>query len=272
MPWPERLPFAYWRNAADLVVIAANHMNNQIMNEKENNIMKPNKKYLSFYYEDITEVPDFYIDPKKTALLIVDMQKHFLLKDGEDAEGHKKSGTWEKWKPYFDHVEKVTIPNNKRLIDTCRKHGIEVTYGRICSLKSDGTDRARVQSTFGWNNILVPINTPNAAMVDELAPLPDEIVVNKTTDSVSLGTNYTQLLQNMGIDTVIVTGVVTDQCVAGTIRVLADQGFRIYCPEDCCAAGSKELHEQELRIMNVIYCTVCETDEIVDYINTLPEV
>ena len=122
--------------------------------------MKPNKKYLSFYYEDITEVPDFYIDPKKTALLIVDMQKHFLLKDGEDAEGHKKSGTWEKWKPYFDHVEKVTIPNNKRLIDACRKHGIEVTYGRICSLKSDGTDRARVQSTFGWNNILVPINTP----------------------------------------------------------------------------------------------------------------
>ena len=211
--------------------------------------MKPNKKYLSFYYEDITEVPDFYIDPKKTALLIVDMQKHFLLKDGE-----------------------VTIPNNKRLIDACRKHGIEVTYGRICSLKSDGTDRARVQSTFGWNNILVPINTPNAAMVDELAPLPDEIVVNKTTDSVSLGTNYTQLLQNMGIDTVIVTGVVTDQCVAGTIRVLADQGFRIYCPEDCCAAGSKELHEQELRIMNVIYGTVCETDEIVDYINTLPEV
>ena len=35
-------------------------MNDQIMNEKENNIMKPNKKYLSFYYEDITEVPDFY--------------------------------------------------------------------------------------------------------------------------------------------------------------------------------------------------------------------
>ena len=100
MPWPERLPFAYWRNAADLAVIAANRMNDQIMNEKENNIMKPNKKYLSFYYEDITEVPDFYIDPKKTALLIVDMQKHFLLKDGEDAEGHKKSGTWEKWKPF----------------------------------------------------------------------------------------------------------------------------------------------------------------------------
>lgn len=234
--------------------------------------MKPNKKFLSFYYEDIEEVPDIYIDPKKTALLIVDMQKHFLLKDGEDAQGHRETGDWDKWADYFDHVAKVTIPNNKRLIEACRKHGIEVTYGRICSLRADGKDRARVQSTFGWNNIMVYINTENAAMVDEIAPLKDEIVVNKTTDSVSLGTNYTEILRNMGIDTVIVTGVVTDQCVAGTIRVLADQGFRIYCPEDCCAAGTKELHEQELRIMNVIYCTVLETDELLEYIDTLPTV
>lgn len=97
-------------------------------------------------------------------------------------------------------------------------------------------------------------------MVDELTPLEDEIVVNKTTDSVSLGTNYTQILHNMGIDTVIVTGVVTDQCVASTIRVLADQGFRVICPEDSCAAATQELHEAELRIMNVIYCTVLGTD------------
>ena len=95
-------------------------------------------------------------------------------------------------------------------------------------------------------------------MVDELTPLEDEIVVNKTTDSVSLGTNYTQILHNMGIDTVIVTGVVTDQCVASTIRVLADQGFRVICPEDSCAA--------DLRIMNVIYCTVLGTDETIQLI------
>lgn len=234
--------------------------------------MKPNKKYLSFYYETIDEIPDIEFDPAKTALLVVDMQKHFLLRDGYDAEMARKAGVWDQWEPYFDHVEKVTIPNNARLIAACRKHGIEVTYGRIAALKKDGKDRALVQSTIGWNNILVYVNNPDAGMVDELAPEEGDIVVNKTTDSVSLGTNYTQILRNMGIDTVIVTGVVTDQCVAGTIRVLADQGFRIYCPEDCCAAGTKELHEQELRIMNIIYCTVCSTDEIIEYINTLPEV
>ena len=234
--------------------------------------MKPNKKFLSFYYQTIEEIPDIEFDQKKTALLVIDLQKGFVHKDGYDADMMRKNGVWEQWEPYFDHLAEVTVPNNARLIAACRAHGIEVTYGRIACLKPDGKDRARVQSTVGWNDILMPVNHPGAAMVDELAPEEGDIVVNKTTDSVSLGTNYTQLLQNMGIDTVIVTGIVTDQCVANTIRVLADQGFRVYCPEDCCAAGTKELHEQELRIMNIIYCTVCSTDEIIEYINTLPEV
>ena len=68
----------------------------------------------------------------------------------------------------------------------------------------------------------------------------------------------------MGIDTVIVTGVVTDQCVASTIRV-QDQASG-FCPEDSCAAATQELHEAELRIMNVIYCTVLSTDETIQLI------
>lgn len=91
------------------------------------------------------------------------------------------------WEWFYDHVEKVVIPNNKRLLDCCRKNGVEVTYGRIASLKKDGSDRSRVQSTVGWNDIYVYVGNDSAKMVDELTPLEDEIVVNKTTDSVSLG-------------------------------------------------------------------------------------
>ena len=228
--------------------------------------MKTNEKFLSFYYRNMKEVPDIHLDLKKTALLIVDMQKHFIAKDGYDALQCKEAGEWDEWEWFYDHVEKVVIPNNKRLLDCCRKNGVEVTYGRSASLKKDGSDRSRVQSTVGWNDIYVYVGDDSAKMVDELTPLEDEIVVNKTTDSVSLGTNYTQILHNMGIDTVIVTGVATDQCVASTIRVLADQGFRVICPEDSCAAATQELHEAELRIMNVIYCTVLSTDETIQLI------
>ena len=48
--------------------------------------------------------------------------------------------------------------------------------------------------------MLLPVNSVNAAMIDELAPQDNEIVVNKTTDSVVTGTNYVRLMQNMGIE------------------------------------------------------------------------
>lgn len=176
------------------------------------------------------------------------------------------AGQLDRWEYFYDRLEKIVIPNNRKLLDACREKGIEVTFGRIASLKKNGNDRARVQRTIGWNDIYVDVHGESAKMTDLLAPLEDEIVVNKTTDSVSLGTNYTQILRNMGIDTVIVTGVVTDQCVANTIRVLADQGFRIFCVEDCCAAGEAYLHEAELKIMNIIYCTVISTEQAVKMI------
>jgi nicotinamidase-related amidase len=64
----------------------------------------------------------------------------------------------------------------------------------------------------------------------------------------------------------VVTGIVTDQCVASTVRGLADDGFKVICVEDACAAGDMELHNSELKIMNVIYCDVLSTDETIKII------
>ena len=230
--------------------------------------MKINQKYVSFYYQGMTEVPDMQLERSKTALLIIDMQKEFVNRDCGDYLKAKEAGDEERWIPYHDRLDQVVIPNTKRLIQFFRENGMEVKYGRIACLKENGKDRARVQSTYGWNNIHVPVGTREAEMVGELAPMPDDIVGNKTTDSVSLGTNYTQLLRNMGIDTVVVTGIVTDQCVASSVRVLADQGFQIICVEDCCAAPDMELHDAELKIMNILYCNVLSTDETIEVLKT----
>lgn len=226
--------------------------------------MKPNPKYLSFYYETMTEFPDFVIDPKKTALLIVDMQKEFVLRDFGDALRFKEAGEWERWIPFHDRLDDIVIPNNGKLLNYFREKGMLVTFGRIACLRPDGEDRAAVQKTEGWNGIFLYMNSREAEMIDELMPLSTEIVVNKTTDSVTLGTNYAQLIRNIGIDTVVVTGIVTDQCVAGTVRSLADEGFRVICVEDACAAPDIALHDAELKIMNQIYCQVLSTQETLD--------
>ncbi|MGF6376358.1 nicotinamidase-related amidase [Clostridiales Family XIII bacterium PM5-7] len=228
--------------------------------------MKVKEKYLNFYYETIGEVEEPKIDPKKTALLLVDLQNEFVLRDFGEALQFKEAGDWDRWIPFHDRLDDIVIPNNQKLLKFFRDNELIVSYGRIACLREDGADRSPVQKSEGWNGMLLPVNSFAAQMIDEVAPLPDEIVVNKTTDSVTTGTNYLTLLQFMGIETVVVTGIVTDQCVASTVRGLADAGFKVICVEDACAAGSMELHDAELKIMSVIYCDVLSTDETIDLI------
>lgn len=226
--------------------------------------MKVNKKYLSFYYQDMEEIPDIVLNPKKTALLIVDMQKEFVSREIGEAIVYKERGDWERWLPFHDRLDDIVTPNTVKLLDFFRKNDMYVTFGRIACLHLKGDDRAPVQKTEGWNGIFLHVDSVEAEMIDELKPLKGEIVVNKTTDSVLNSTSYERMLCNMGVETVIVTGIVTDQCVAGTVRSLADAGFKVICVEDCCAAPDIKLHDDELRIMNIIYCNVLSTDETLE--------
>ena len=230
--------------------------------------MKIDPRFLSYYYEGLTEYPPITLESEKTALLLIDMQKEFILRDDGEAIRFKADGTWEHWLPFHDRLDEVTIPACVQLLTYFREHGLTVTFGRIASLKKDGADRCPIQKQPGWNDILLPVNSPMAQMIDELAPAEDEIVVNKTTDSVVAGTNYAKLLRNMGIDTVIVGGIVTDQCVASTVRGLADEGFRVLCVEDACAAASMDQHIAELKIMNCLYCSVLSLDQTMELLET----
>ena len=228
--------------------------------------MKPNPKFLSFYYETMAEFPDIKLDPKKTALLIVDMQNEFILRDFGEALQFKEAGEWERWIPFHDRLDDITIPACKKLLDYFRQNDMYVTFGRIACLLENGEDRCMVQKSEGWNGMPLPVNSKNAAMIDELAPLDNEIVVNKTTDSVVTGTNYVRLMKNIGIETIVVCGIVTDQCVASTVRDLADNDFQVICVEDGCAAPDMTLHDTELKIMNIIYCNVLSSDETIEVI------
>ena len=228
--------------------------------------MKPNPKFLSFYYETMAEFPDIKLDPKKTALLIVDMQNEFILRDFGEALQFKEAGEWERWIPFHDRLDDITIPACKKLLEYFRQNDMYVTFGRIACLLENGEDRCMVQKSEGWNGMLLPVNSKNAAMIDELTPLDNEIVVNKTTDSVVTGTNYVRLMKNIGIETIVVYGIVTDQCVASTVRDLADNDFQVICVEDGCAAHDMTNHDTELKIMNIIYCNVLSSDETIEVI------
>ena len=128
--------------------------------------MKVNKKYLSFYYQDMEEIPDIVLNPKKTALLIVDMQKEFVSREIGEAIVYKERGDWERWLPFHDRLDDIVIPNTVKLLDFFRKNDMYVTFGRIACLHPKGDDRAPVQKTEGWNGIFLHLDSVEAEMID----------------------------------------------------------------------------------------------------------
>ncbi len=215
--------------------------------------------YRSFYYETAEAPEDIVLDPKRTALLMIDVQKTYL----EDKDTPEETA---RWQPFYVRMNDTVIPNCAKLIDACRASGIEVIHARIACHKEDGRDRSLSQKKPGFNYLLLPKNREDAQIVDDLAPMGDEITVEKTTDSALTGTNLRLILRNMDISDVIVAGIFTDQCVSSTVRSLADESFGVVVVDDCCAAATMELHEAELRIINMIYCHVAKRDEVESFI------
>jgi nicotinamidase-related amidase len=211
--------------------------------------------YRSFYYEDAPAPEDLSLPPAETALLCIDVQNYGLVPKPTDAENAR-------WAPFYKRMREIVIPNLCALQDIFRNTGIDVVHARIACLLEDGRDRSLSQKMPGWNNLLMPKTSGESQIIPELEPEHGEIVVTKTTDSALTGTNLRLVLANMGIRNVIVTGIYTDQCVSSTVRSLADESFNVIVVEDCCAAGTDELHRNELEIINMIYCHVLSSAEL----------
>jgi biuret amidohydrolase len=213
--------------------------------------------YRSFYYETMPDdLPDIILEPAVTALLVIDLQVCYLPETPSD-----DLSEWNRWKPFRDRLENVVLPNTQKLLGRFRSMERDVIFARIACLTPDGRDRSLSQARPGFNNLLLPLNSADSQILPQVAPLADEIVVVKTTDSALTGTNLRLLLTNLGIRNVIVCGIFTDQCVASTVRSLADESFNVIVVDDACAAATDELHRAELTIINNIYCQVLTTEE-----------
>ncbi len=215
--------------------------------------------YRSFYYANAPEPEDLELDPAQTVLLCIDVQDYGLDLPKDPAQRVL-------WEPFQTRMRQTVLPNLRALQAAFRGKGMDVLHARIACLLEDGRDRSLSQKKPGWNNLLMPLDSKASQIAPEVAPLPGEIVVTKTTDSALTGTNLRLILHNMGIRNVVVAGIYTDQCVSSTVRSLADESFNVVLVEDCCAAGTMELHRHELEVINMIYCHVLSSRELAEFL------
>jgi nicotinamidase-related amidase len=201
-------------------------------------------------------LPDVRVTPR-TALMIIDMQLVDAHRDHGIGASGRRSGWTDQMEYYFRRVEEIVTPNIARILEAFRAQGLPVVHVRVMNQRLDNRDTSWRYKVMG---VVVPPDAIEAEFLPELAPIEGEVVLNKTTSSVFMSTNADFVLRNMGVESIVMTGVVTNNCVESSTRNATDIGYRVMLVGDCCAAWTEEGHNYALRHLDRNFARVVDTE------------
>jgi nicotinamidase-related amidase len=223
------------------------------------------------YRESITHVAAVTRSLKshKTALLCIDMQYLDAAPGyGVFANAEASGVPIEAQEYYFDRLKYTVLPNVRRLQNAFRARNLEIIHTRIQSLTQDGRDRSPGHKRL---RLHAAPGSKEAEFLPEIAPLENEIIINKTASGVFNSTNIGYILRNMDITGLFVVGVYSNECVSTAIRDACDLGFYVTLISDGCATVTPELQRATMITMKDRYARVLNTEEAVQEIETVVE-
>lgn len=213
--------------------------------------------------------PAFEVDWTKTGLLVIDLQNYSSNVNcgvaGMLAERSPDVAS------YFLPRIGETVANTRRLLEAFRHLSREVIYTRHGALLKDGRDmilrrqrrdadaRSQTDRPTLWAK-----GSHEHEVIAELAPMDGELVIDKNASSPFNGTGIDQLLRNLGIETLVMTGMATDMCVETTARDAADRGYNVIVVEDAVATFYPQHHHAALSALARVYTQVWRTDRVLD--------
>lgn len=189
------------------------------------------------------------LEPRKTALLVVDVQMSEVSPE-----------TARKYPDYVRTVHERVVPNIRRLIDELRGRGVEIVYTVMEAMTKDGRDSSL---DYKLSEMIYPKGGPLSKVIAGIAPGDDDILLPKSSSGVFNSTNLDYLLRNMGIENLIVVGMLSGQCVDMAVRDGADRGYYMICVHDACAAHTEDEHIAALRAFGG-YCRLQTSDELLE--------
>lgn len=213
------------------------------------------------------------LDPRRTALIVVDMQRYFTQPSFPFTE------VFERLSPgasagYLNRVRERVIPSIQKLLTAFREAGAPVVYTAVGTETGDGRELPCWLRSFDdlglatlGKRIWPPIDDPSWQVDDALAPRHGEPVLNKLSAGTFATTGIEQRLRHQGVDAIVVTGVSSDVCVSTTAREAADRGFKTIVVSDGCTTLSEQMHQASLDTFNIAFGWVRTADEVVDLLH-----
>lgn len=212
----------------------------------------------------------FTLHPERTALLVIDVQRYFTEPDQSFGQ------VFERLSPgvtagYFRRVRDTVVPNIRRLQDGFRARRIPIFFTTTGTHTGDGRDLP------GWlreldqlglavlgQRVWPRIDEPGFQVDERVAPFGDEPVLIKCSSGPVASTRLDQTLRNLGVDTVVVTGLTTDVCVTQTAREMADRGFTAVVVDDACTTLSDDMHRSALDCFNIAFGRLRSTTDVLE--------
>ncbi len=174
------------------------------------------------------------IDRKKMALVVIDMQNDLIKAKGEPFNAVTKMVK-----------SKGVISNTVKMVAAARQAGMPIIFiGHVH--RKDNADVVPTITDFMLQGLTSPPReamvegTPGAQIVDELKPAPGDHMIWKRRSNAFYNTDLELMLRSRGVDTIIVAGVVTNGCVANTVRGAQERNLHVIVLSDCVATMMPE--------------------------------
>ena len=195
--------------------------------------------------------PSFEVNPENCALIVIDLQDEFVKPQ---------------WTPYWVPEATKQIPHVKKLIECCREKSVPVIF-TVYSRTHNNLDRPK-SGPFMPNRFPDLEFDQSSLFIEgrvwhEIEPIGDEIVIHKSSYGAFYDNPLETILKNMGKDTIIICGALTNYCCGATARQGYERSFNVIFGSDVTATDDPEMQENELKIMRRGFAKVLSSDEII---------
>ncbi len=190
----------------------------------------------------------FTVDPRKTALIVIDMQNAFVAPGAT----------------YETPGARTMMPHLERLIAFAREHRMPIAWTQSDHSAPYGGVMLRKFPTIREDKYLWAGDKSFELYADMIQPHDGEYRVVKHKYDAFFETDLDSILRNRRIETVIIVGTATNVCCESTAR---SAFFRDYCvafPSDCNATFDEGMHQATLKTIDMFFGRVMTTDELLD--------